>query len=275
MDKKINITDIIDANAHNSTMALVAKWSNLFKKYALNETEELSDSPGNSFNVFTHLTAHGAAKMMFEQAMRINEATESTAILPKTLLNKLTMEEMQGVFGTPASTTIAFCIKKDDIIKHAILEDQTSTVRTYKLIINKNMQIVFESHPVFTLPYDVEIVLKESNTIAVDPNSTNTQLSVSPYNIFANYIIDYSLDSMRPVYNIHKHYISTRELVIDNEIYVTLFLKAFQMVREEREFYVSDPNTVDQKITFNDSLIGVEVFRTKVNTKKKYSWMDI
>ena len=269
MDKKINITDIIDANAHNSTMALVAKWSNLFKKYALNETEELSDSPGNSFNVFTHLTAHGAAKMMFEQAMRINEATESTAILPKTLLNKLTMEEMQGVFGTPASTTIAFCIKKDDIIKHAILEDQTSTMRTYKLIINKNMQIVFESHPVFTLPYDVEIVLKESNTIAVDPNSTNTQLSVSPYNIFANYIIDYSLDSMRPVYNILKHYISTRELVIDNEIYVTLFLKAFQMVREEREFYVSDPNTVDQKITFNDSLIGVEVFRTKVNTKEE------
>ena len=88
MATKINIEDVIEANNHNSAMALTAAWSKMFKKYALNETEELTDDPGNSFNIFMHLTAQGAAKMMYESAARINETNESTAILPKSLITE-------------------------------------------------------------------------------------------------------------------------------------------------------------------------------------------
>ena len=250
MATKINIEDVIEANNHNSAMALTAAWSKMFKKYALNETEELSDDPGNSFNIFMHLTAQGAAKMMYESAARINETNESTAILPKSLINKLNSEELLGIFGTPASTTIAFCLKKDDIINYSVADEDTPGLR--KLIINKNMTAVFESHPSFTLPYDVIINLKE--------------LSDGKLNIFAIYDMpDHNNDGMRSIYNINNQYISSREMRYDGNVYVVFFLKMFQMERKEIEVYVSDPNTADLTVSFENSLIGVEVFRTRQN----------
>ena len=250
MATKINIEDVIEANNHNSAMALTAAWSKMFKKYALNETEELTDDPGNSFNIFMHLTAQGAAKMMYESAARINETNESTAILPKSLINKLNSDELLGIFGTPASTTIAFCLKKEDILKYAI--DDIDTPDLKKIIINKNMTAVFESHPGFTLPYDVIVNVK--------------QLSDGDVNIFATYDMpDHNNDGMRLIYGINNQYISSREMRYDGDIYVVFFLKMFQMERKETEIYVSDPNTADTTISFNDSLIGVEVFRTRQN----------
>lgn len=250
MATKINIEDVIEANNHNSAMAFTAAWAKMFKKYGLNETEELTDDPGNSFNIFMHLTAQGAAKMMYESAARINETNESTAILPKSLLNKLTSEELLGIFGTPASTTIAFCLKKDDIINNSVEDEDTAGLK--KLIINKGMTAVFESHPAFTLPYDVIINVKE--------------LSDGNLNIFATYDMPtQSNDGMRSIYCINNQYISSREMRYEGELYVVFFLKVFQMTRKETEVYVSDPNTADTVISFENSLIGVEVFRTRQN----------
>lgn len=250
MATKINIEDVIEANNHNSAMAFTAAWAKMFKKYGLNETEELTDDPGNSFNVFMHLTAQGAAKMMYESAARINETNESTAILPKSLLNKLTSEELLGIFGTPASTTIAFCLKKDDIINYSVEDEDTAGLK--KLIINKGMTAVFESHPPFTLPYDVIINVKELND--------------GTLNIFATYDMpDHNNDGMRSIYGINNQYISSREMRYEGELYVVFFLKVFQMERKETEVYVSDPNTADTVISFENSLIGVEVFRTRQN----------
>ena len=93
MSTTIAIEDIIDANSHNSAMGLTVAWAETFRKYAMESYEELSDDPASSFNIFTHLTAQGAAKMMYEQAARISETNESTAILPKSLLNKMSSEE--------------------------------------------------------------------------------------------------------------------------------------------------------------------------------------
>lgn len=250
MATKINIEDVIEANNHNSAMAFTAAWAKMFKKYGLNETEELTDDPGNSFNIFMHLTAQGAAKMMYESAARINETNESTAILPKSLLNKLTSEELLGIFGTPASTTIAFCLKKDDIINNSVEDEDTAGLK--KLIINKGMTAVFESHPAFTLPYNVIINVKE--------------LSDGNLNIFATYDMPaQSNDGMRSIYGINNQYISSREMRYEGELYVVFFLKVFQMTRKETEVYVSDPNTADTVISFENSLIGVEVFRTRQN----------
>ena len=165
MSTKIDINDIIDANSHNSAMALTAAWATCFKKYAMEDYEDLSDSPASSFNIFTHLTAQGAAKMMYEQAARISETNISTAILPKSLINQLSVDEMNGIFGTPASTTIAFCIAKDDIIQNAIMDDDD---KVYRLVINKELVTTFESHPSFTLPYDVIINYKPVQIREID-----------------------------------------------------------------------------------------------------------
>ena len=163
MSVKIDINDIIDANDHNSAMGLTADWAKYFSKYALEEYEDISDDPANSFNIFLHLTAQGAAKCMYEQQARINETNVSTAILPKSLLNKLSSEELLGIFGTPSSTTLAFCIKKQDIIDNAILDSSINSNDTYKIVINKNMTATFDSHPSFTLPYNIEIICKHKH----------------------------------------------------------------------------------------------------------------
>lgn len=263
MSTKIEINDIIDANSHNSAMALTAAWANCFKKYAMEEYEDLSDNPASSFNVFTHLTAQGAAKMMYEQAARISETNVSTAILPKSLMNQLTTEEMTGIFGTPASTTIAFCIVKDDIIKNAVLDENE---KVYRLVINKNLVTTFESHPSFTLPYDVIVNYKPVNLKEIDSETGDVVTNQSD-NIYAYYDMpDASNDGMRNVFGIYNQYISSREMRYEGKIYVAFFLKVFQIQRKEVTFYVNDPYTADTTITFENLLCGFEVFRTKSNS---------
>lgn len=263
MSKTIEINDIVDANSHNSAMALTAAWANTFKKYALEDYEELSDDPASSFNIFTHLTAQGAAKMMYEQEARIAETNVSTAILPKSLLNRLSSDEMKGIFGNPASTTIAFCVKKSEIISNSVLEDSATGLR--RLVINKGLKINFESYPEFTLPYDVIINVKPIRTLVTD--SEGNQTSKIENNIYAYYDMpSLANDGMRDVYGIYSQYISSREMRFEGNTYVAFFFKVFQMTRTETEFYVSDPYTCDSKITFDDYLVGFEVFRKKIGT---------
>lgn len=263
MSKTIEINDIVDANSHNSAMALTAAWANTFKKYALEDYEELSDDPASSFNIFTHLTAQGAAKMMYEQEARIAETNVSTAILPKSLLNRLSSDEMKGIFGNPASTTIAFCIKKSEIISNSVLEDASTGLR--RLVINKGLKVNLESYPEFTLPYNVIINVKPIRTLVTD--SEGNQTSKLENNIYAYYDMpSLANDGMRDIYGINSQYISSREMRFEGNTYVAFFFKVFQMTRTETEFYVSDPYTCDSKIAFDDYLVGFEVYRKKSGT---------
>ena len=264
MSTTIAIEDIIDANSHNSAMGLTVAWAETFRKYAMESYEELSDDPASSFNIFTHLTAQGAAKMMYEQAARISETNESTAILPKSLLNKMSSEELTGIFGTPASTTVAFCVKKDEIIKYS-LPDTVDKVN--KLIINKEMVATFESHPSFKLPYNVIINCKPVITTVVD--ETGTTITDTKYNIFANYDMPSAEnDGMRSVFQIYNNNISSREMRFEGNTYVCFFLKMFQINRKISEFYVRDPYTADTTLTFDNLLVGVEVFRKPANSSR-------
>ena len=266
MGTKIEIQDIIDANSHNSAMGLTADWSKLFSLYALEDYESITDNPANSFNVFTHLTAQGAAKMMYEQQARINETNISTAILPKSLLNKLNSEELSGIFGTPAYTTVAFCIKKEDIINYSIYDSDDDS---YKMVINKNLKATFESHPAFTLPYNVNIVCKH-NTVNDINSDTGENITSIEYNIYAYYDMPaVNNDGMRHVFNINNQYISSREMRFEGSTYIAFFIKMFQIERKEIEFYVSDPFTSDTTIIFDNLLVGVEVFRKKASSSNE------
>lgn len=263
MKETIEIKDILDANAHNSAMALTAKWVETFRKYAMEDYEGLDDDPSSSFNIFTHLTAQGAAKMMYEQAARINETNVSTAILPKSLLNKITSEELAGIFGMPASTTIAFCIKKDEIISYGVYVPDEGV---YRLKINKNLIVNFESYPSFTLPYDVIINAKPIIS-KVFNSDTGVYETVTDYNIYAYYDMPTAEnDGMRHVFNIYNQYISSREMRFEGSTYVSFFLKVFQIERKEVEIYVSNPYTADSKVEFDNMLVGMEVFRKKINS---------
>lgn len=262
MSTTIAIEDIIDANSHNSAMGLTVAWAETFRKYAMESYEELSDDPASSFNIFTHLTAQGAAKMMYEQAARISETNESTAILPKSLLNKMSSEELTGIFGTPASTTVAFCVKKDEIIKYSLPDTED---KVNKLIINKEMVATFESYPSFKLPYNVIINCKPVITTTVD--ETGTTITDTKYNIFANYDMPTAEnDGMRNIFQIYNNNISSREMRFEGNTYICFFLKMFQINRKISEFYVRDPYTTDTTLTFNNLLVGVEVFRKPANS---------
>ena len=266
MSETIEIKDILDANAHNSAMALTAKWTEVFRKYAMEDYEGLSDDPASSFNVFTHLTAQGAAKMMYEQAARITETNISTAILPKSLLNKITAEELSGVFGTPSSTTIAFCIKKDEIIKFGVYNTEEGV---YQLKINKNLDVTFESHPKFTLPYNVIINAKPITSKVFNENTGSIE-TVTEYNIYAYYEMPSATnDGMRHVFNIYNQYISSREMRFEGSTYIAFFLKVFQIERKEISVYVSNPYTADTRVAYNDMLVGMEVFRKRINSSEE------
>ena len=265
MGVKVDINDIIDANSHTSAMSLTKSWADTFKKYALNKNEELSDDPGSSFNIFLHLTAQGAAKMMYEQAARINEITEDTAILPKSLLNKLNSEELSGIYGAPASTTIAFCIKEQDIIDNSVpITEKFDALTTRNLVINKELSVTFESHPSFVLPYNVIIYCKPIRESYIENGEIKYRIT---YNIYGNYDLpDSNNDGMRSVFGINSPNISSRKMRYENETYIAFFLKMYQMTRKEETFYVSNNMTADVSFQFDDSLIGFELFRKKVGT---------
>lgn len=265
MATKVDINDIIDANTHTSAMSLTRSWANTFKKYALNETEELSDDPASSFNIFLHLTAQGAAKMMYEQAARINEVTEDTAILPKSLLNKLNSTELAGIFGSPASTTIAFCIKEDDIIDQAVpIVSDFNELTERNLVINKELTVTFESHPSFKLPYNVIINCKPIRESYIKDGTTKYKIN---YNIYATYDLpDSTNDGMRDIFGINSPNISSRKMRYNGETYIAFFLRVFQITRKETTFYISDYTTADSTIDFENSLVGFEVFRQKTGS---------
>lgn len=265
MGVKVDINDIIDANSHTSAMSLTKSWADTFKKYALNKNEELSDDPGSSFNIFLHLTAQGAAKMMYEQAARINEITEDTAILPKSLLNKLNSEELSGIYGAPASTTVAFCIKEQDIIDNSVpITEKFDALTTRNLVINKELSVTFESHPSFVLPYNVIIYCKPIKESYIENGETKYRII---YNIYGNYDLpNSSNDGMRSVFGINSPNISSRKMRYENETYIAFFLKMYQMTRKEETFYISNNMTADVSFQFDDSLIGFELFRNKVGT---------
>ena len=262
MGTKVDINDIIDANAHTSAMSLTRSWADTFKKYALNDTENLSDDPGSSFNIFLHLTAQGAAKMMYEQAARINEVTEDTAILPKSLLNKLNSEELTGIYGSPASTTVAFCIKEEDIINNSVpITEKYDSLTTRTLVINKDLNVTFESHPTFVLPYNVIITCKPVREKYTEDGETKYKIT---NNIYATYDLPANnQDGMRNVFGINSPNISSRKMRYENETYIAFFFKMFQIARKEQEFYISNYLTADTSFTFDDSLVGFEVFRKK------------
>lgn len=270
MATTIDIDDIKNANTHNSAMALTASWAETFKKYALEDTEDLTDDPGASFNIFLHLTAQGAAKALFEQAARINETNESTAILPKSLLNKLSSSELLGIFGNPSTTTIALCIKQDDIINYSVLDSTNSSDTTKYLLINKDLEMTFESHPTFRLPYDVLVNCKPIKTTSIDAD-TNEETTTTDYNIYATYDIP-SESGVSDVYDIASPNISSRKMKYNGETYIAFFLKVFQIARKEVIFYVSDVNTADTTVTFDNSLVGFEVFR-KTSANSDYTLM--
>ena len=265
MGVKVDINDIIDANSHTSAMSLTKSWADKIKKYALNKNEELSDDPGSSFNIFLHLTAQGAAKMMYEQAARINEITEDTAILPKSLLNKLNSEELSGIYGAPASTTVAFCIKEQDIIDNSVpITEKFDALTTRNLVINKELTVTFESHPSFVLPYNVIIYCKPIRESYIENGEIKYRIT---YNIYGNYDLpDSNNDGMRSVFGINSPNISSRKMRYENETYIAFFLKMYQMTRKEETFYVSNNMTADVSFQFDDSLIGFELFRKKVGT---------
>lgn len=262
MSTKVDIYDIIDANSHTSAMSLTRAWADTFKKYALNETEELSDDPASSFNIFLHLTAQAAAKMMYEQAARINEVTENTAILPKSLLNKLNSTELQGIYGSPASTVIAFCIKEQDIIEKSVpVSDRYDEFTTRSLVINKDLNVRFESHPPYVLPYNVNINCKPVRENYIE-NGQNKYRIIN--NIYATYDLpDSTADGMRGIFNIQSPNISSRKMRYDGNTYIAFFLKVFQISRKESTFYVSDYTTADSSFEFEDSLVAFEVYRQK------------
>ena len=262
----LDIETIKNANKHISSMALTGEWAEYFRHYALKPNEVYSDDPASSWNLFTHLTAFGAAKMMYEQAARINETNESTAILPKSLLNKLSVDDLPGIFGMPASTTIAFCIKETDIIENAIPKVLTSKDGVRVLVINKDMEITFESHPSFKLPYDVIIRCKPIYSVYTDPDTGEESTTVE-YNIYAVYDMPYAAsDGMRNVYKFYSNNISSRKIRFDGDTYIAFFLKVFQINRSVTQFYINNPNTSDKIVSFDDDLVGVEVFRRKSGT---------
>lgn len=262
-DTKLSINDLKNASAHISSMALTSSWSSVFKKYALAPDEELTDDPGASFNVFLHLTAFGAAKSIYEQEARINEANESTAILPKSLLNKLSTSELEGLFGLPASTTIAFCISEEDIINKSLLVNaaNTSADSLRRLIINKEMEITFESHPTFRLPYDVNINCKPIISITSNPD-TGEEITTIENNIYATYDLPISsAEGLKSIYGIYNNNISSRKMKYEGKTYIAFFLKIYQIARKTVSFYVNDPYLADSCIDFSNNLVGFEVYK--------------
>lgn len=266
----LKINDLKNANSHISSMALTAKWAETFKKYALDPNETLSDDPGSSFNVFLHLTAFGAAKSIYEQEARINEANESTAILPKSLLNKISIDELSGLFGTPSSTTIAFCIKESDIIEHSVPKDENNVSETTSrmILINRDMEITFESHPTFRLPYDVQVNCKPIISVVTNPD-TGQEIRKIDHNIYATYDMPISANAgMKSIYNIHNNNISSRKMRYEGNTYIAFFLKIYQISRKTIQFYVNDPFTSDTTVSFENNLVGFEVYRKKAGTSK-------
>ena len=160
----------------------------------------------------------------------------NTASFPESIYNHAKLYNVEITNATPSHMMVNLVVKRYDLLHSPMLTEvvddqyiETSTVKTYQLIISKSYQFTVGKYS-FLLPYDVQILIKEASA-----NSDE-------YTITARYL---SEDGDFPFIDINSPEIKVYQDLSQAEQYVYFQLDIYQMQRTTQEFTVASEDITD------------------------------
>jgi hypothetical protein len=245
--KNVEELSFDDVGIVRSSYKVIQRMSDILRKNILPENSEFTGNPANALNLFLEEFGRREAQMFFEQQMLKNETLPSTAILLKSLLNKMNDNMLTDIFAYPSSIPIVIGFRKDLIIKHAIPQQNMNNIR--KLVLNKDTKFYIDGQQTFILDHNVEIVI--------------TNYGKLNQNIYAKYDLSDKYNVNTNLTIVNNPIIPTQYLNYNNknELFL-LLLNVRQYERDIIEYEVINDNP-DIQFSYTDKLYGFELLFKK------------
>ena len=201
----------------SSISATINSFATDLEKWVLNPEEKLNEEPSSFISLVSSTLGKTSAYSFFNMMMSKRELNPSTAVLTKSLLRQLRSDDLNGIYGTPSSIPIVISYPQDILIKKAI---STGVNNQSKLTLNKNTLFNIGSYPLFTLDYNIDIIITKYHSANSEPR----------YSIYAKYNTDDP--EAGDVISVNNPYIYTRnDIIYNNQKHFTMYIDAKQYTR--------------------------------------------
>lgn len=236
-----------------STAGTIHHTINAIERAILGKNEQLSESPTAFINILLDQMGSINAANFFETLAIKQEFTKSTAKLRRSLVRYLNSKELRGIFGTPANFSFNLGFKVNDLLERSVRE----SINLKKLTINRNMLIKVVDKPPFTLDNNIDIYVREIDTVGGDKD----------YTYFAKYTPD--TESIHGI--IGNPFIKGFLQNVDGEQY---FIMDINLKQYERRYNIfnslnSGINKHEFSVPYTDNLYAFEVLY-RVNDNFNY-----
>lgn len=234
-----------------SAQSSVSEFLDNLEAWVLKPDEKLNETPASFTSLFASSLGKISAYSNFSMLMAKREITPSTAIMTKSLLRQLKSEDLNGIYGTPASTQIAVSYPLQDLINQAVVMDNG----LLRLTLNKNTQFVIGNYPSFTLDYNINIYISQYK-------DSSGNVKYSPYAMYNTE--DLEAGDILPISN---PYLNTRtDIVLNNQQMFSMYLDLKQYTRTVvNEEMTGEPR--DITVEYGNKLMGfVVLYRSQSST---------
>jgi hypothetical protein len=246
----IDSTALAELGAFKSSHQVISKLTEVLKKDLLLEGEELTKSPISFTNIFLEYFGRMTSNSFYEQLMYKNELLPSTAIKLRSLINRLSSDEVTKIFAHPAAITIVLGFEKEALIQNAVVTGYGDK----RLKLNKNTTFTLTNLPNFTIDHDLEIIITNYESESV--------------NIYSKFDLSDKDTVTSGISNVNNPILNSQVIRYDNRNIYMMFLPIRQYERTEHIYPIVNDNP-DIVVNYKDELFGFEVF---IKEKGKIVW---
>lgn len=245
-----------DTSINKTSIAATAQmYLDHLSDWVLKPGEKINETPTSFVSLTASELGKTSAYGFFQMLMAKREINPSTAILHKSLMRQIKSDDLESIYGAPASATYMLSFPEKLIIDNALPVGNGK----YKLTLNKNTVFNLANFPPFTLDFNIDIW--------VTKYTSNGQLRTS---IYATYNVDDQ--EAGKLITVNNVFINTRnDIYIENQRYFSMYLTCRQY---ERGIYIGDLGGEAQNIDINydNSLMGFVVLYRSTSSD---TWQEI
>lgn len=224
--------------AIKSSYGLIKLFKAQIENRILKDDEELNPSPASFTNIFMEDAGRLGAQSFYEQQMYKNEMNLSTAILLRSLMNKISADDLAGIYANPASMSFVLGFNYDELVAKAVKTSDNT------LILNKESEFAVDGQETFRLDHNIKIRV-------TNPGSKNE-------NVYAMFDTSDKLNPNTSLSDVNNPYINTQIINSNNEKVFAMIIPCRQFERTVQIIEITSDNP-DFSVSFSDQLFGFEL----------------
>ncbi|MBR1818275.1 MAG: hypothetical protein IJ772_05430 [Bacilli bacterium] len=224
--------------AIKSSYGLIKLFRAQLENRLLKDEENLNPSPASFTNILLENAGRLGGQAFYEQQMYKNEMNTSTAILLRSLMNKISADDLAGIYANPAMISFVLGFNYDDLVEQAIKTSDNT------LVINKECEFSVSDQEIFRLDHNIKIRV-------TNPGSKNQ-------NIYAMFDTSDKLNPNTSLSEVNNPYIDTQIISSNNEKVFAMIIPCRQFERNTQVIEITSDNP-DFSVSYTDNLFGFEL----------------